>query len=75
MSADRSELYELIGKLPESEVASAADDLRRRIAGPRTVGTWPPEFFGIIDGDDMPEDLAGNVDDYLAGLGFGRDSL
>lgn len=74
MTVDRSELYELVERLPDSEVASAADDLRRRLAGPKPVGTWPPEFFGIIDGDEAPEDLARNADDYLAALGFGRDS-
>lgn len=74
MTVDRSELHELIEQLPDSEVASAADDLRRRIGGPKPVGTWPPEFFGIVTGDGVPDDLAENAEDYLAGLGFGRDS-
>lgn len=75
MGIDRGELHELIDQLPESEVALVADELRRRIVGPRPLGSWPPEFFGIIDGDRVPRDVATNPDGYLATLGFGRDSL
>ena len=41
--------------------------------GSRTA--WAPEFFGIVDGADLPADLATNTDDHLAASGFGRDSL
>jgi hypothetical protein len=36
---------------------------------------WSPEFFGIVDGADLPADLATHTDDYLAASGFGLDSL
>lgn len=51
MSVDRNELHELIDKLPEDQVASAADDLRR-LPKPELSRDWPPEFFNIIDGSE-----------------------
>ncbi len=75
VSIDRGGLRELIEQLPDYEVASAADGPHRRIAGPKAAGTWPPDFFGILDGDEVPPDLADDVDRHLAALGFDRDSL
>lgn len=61
-------------ELPEDQVAAALADVRRRL--PRqTKKDWAPEFFGIIDGADVPADLSTNVDNDLATSGFGRDSL
>ena len=34
-------------------------------------GPWPPSWFGAIDRDDLPADLARNHDKYLAESGFG----
>jgi hypothetical protein len=45
-----------------------------RLARPAN-NAWSPEFFGIVDGTDLPAALATNPDDHLAGSGFGRDSL
>lgn len=70
MSVDRSELHELIDELPDEQVASAADELRRRLRKPAVDRPWPPKWFGMIDDPDIPEDLAENVDKYLA-EGFG----
>lgn len=75
MSVDRSDLHHLVDELPDDQVASAADELRRRQAVVEPVGQWPPEFFNIIDGVGMPTDAAQDVDLYLAAYGFGRDSL
>ena len=75
MTADRHELYDLVEELPDDQVAAAITDLRRRVAKPKPKGSWPPEFFGIIDGGDLPTNLARNVDDFLTASGFGRDPL
>jgi len=62
------------GRAAEDQVAVVLADVRRRL--PRTEDkAWAPEFFGIVDGADLPADLATNTDDYLAVSGFGRDSL
>ena len=75
MTADRHELHELVDELPEDQVASAIDDVRRRMPKPEPERPWPPAFFGIIDGSEAPTDIARNVDLHLAAFGFGRDSL
>lgn len=68
MTAAREELHKLIDALPDDQVAAATVDVRRRAAH------WPPEFFGIIDGADTPNDVASNTDHYLAAYGFGLDA-
>lgn len=74
MAAERHELHELVDELPEDQVAVVLADLRRRL--PRSEAkTWSPEFFGIVDGADIPADLATNTDHYLAASGFGSDLL
>jgi hypothetical protein len=74
VTAERHELHELVDELPEDQVAVVLADVRRRL--PRNGDkAWSPEFFGIVEGADIPTDLATNVDDYLAASGFGRDSL
>ncbi|MEI2715225.1 MAG: hypothetical protein V9G04_18515 [Nocardioides sp.] len=75
MTADRHELHELVEALPDDQVALAIADVRRRMERPAADSTWPPEFFGIIDGEDAPANVARDVDGFLAGAGFGRDSL
>lgn len=73
MTDERHELHELVDELPEDQVAAALADVRRRL--PRNNGkAWSPEFFGIVDGAELPADLATSTDDYLAASGFGRDS-
>ena len=74
MTAERHKLHELVDELPEDQVAAALGDVRRR--PPRSKGkAWAPELFGIVDGANLPADLATNTEDYLAASGFGRDSL
>lgn len=74
MTAERHELHELVDELPEDPVASALTDVRRRL--PRSEGkAWAPEFFGIVDGAELPADLATSTDGYRAASGFGGDSL
>ena len=72
MTVDRSELHKLIDSLPDDQVRSAAEDLRRR-AQPRPshrkqafawVGTGVAKD-GITDLSTNPEHLEG----------FGRESL
>jgi hypothetical protein len=75
MSANRDELRDLVDELPEDQVALAIADVRRRLPQAKKEQSWPPEFFGIIDGSETPADVAANVDLYLAAYGFGRDSL
>jgi hypothetical protein len=71
MTADRSELHELIDELPDDQVALVADDLRRRLPRPRADRPWPPEWFGMIT--DGPSDASSpeRIDQVLS-QGFGR---
>lgn len=72
MSTHRDELRELVDELPEDQVDALLVEARRR-ARPRSVAErpWPPPWFGAIDRDDLPADLARNHDTYLAESGFG----
>ena len=73
MTAERQELHDLVDELPEDQVAAALADVRRRLS--RSEGkSWAPEFFGIVEGADIPADLATNIDGYLDAAGFCRDS-
>lgn len=74
MTAARDELRRLVEQIPEAQLSSALAELQR-LTEDQPPRTWPPEFFGIIDGSDAPTDAAANVDLYLAAYGFGRDSL
>jgi len=68
VTAERHKLHVLVDELPEDQVAAALADVRRRL--PRNDGrAWSPEFFGIVDGTDLPADLATHTDDYLARMG------
>ena len=75
MTADRHELHDLVDELPDDQVVLAIADVRRRLSKPKSEGTWPPEFFGVIDGAEVPSNLARDVDGFLAASGFGRDSV
>lgn len=72
VSEARQELIELVEALPEDQVGAVLADLRRRgqVPPPRS-GSWPPAWFGAIDRDDLPSDLARNHDRYLAESSFG----
>lgn len=72
MSEARDELIELVTGLPDDQVDAVLADLRRRSqVKPAPNGAWPPVWFGAIDRDDLPPDLARNHDKYLAESGFG----
>lgn len=73
MTAARDELRRLVEQLPEEQLSTALAKLQR-LAEEQPKGTWPPEFFGIIDGSHAPTNAVANVDLYLAAYGFGRDS-
>jgi len=75
MTADRHELHDLVDELPDDQVALAIADVRRRLLRPKSESDWPPEFFGIIDGTEVPTNVARDADDFLAAYGFGRSSL
>lgn len=75
MSASRDELHHLIDGLPDDQVAAVVADVKRRMARPPSDENWPPEFFNIVDGSEIPSDVGENVDLHLAALGFGRDFL
>jgi hypothetical protein len=66
MTAERHELHELVDELHEDQVAVVLADVRRRLARPANKG-WAPEFFGIVEGSDLPKGLATNTEHYLRG--------
>lgn len=58
---------------PEDQVAAALADVRRRL--PRSeCKARAREFLGIVDGGDIPTDLATNTDHYLTASVVGPDS-
>jgi len=76
MAEAREELIHLVlQQLLEDQVNALLADARRRAhSGAKSVGAWPPAFFGSIKRDDLPEGLARNHRKHLAELGFGEDS-
>lgn len=75
MAEAREELIHLVQQLPEDQVNALLADARRRVhSGAKSMGAWPPAFFGSIKRDDLPPDLARNHRKHLAELGFGEDS-
>lgn len=70
MSAERDELRRLVDELPDDQVRSALDDVRRRAAR-RDPRPWPPPWFGIASG--RRTDTAARADELL-GEGFGRSA-
>jgi hypothetical protein len=72
MTGDRDELHQLIDTRPEDQVEALLADVRRCTRPrPGEERTWPLSWFGAIDRDDLPADLAGDHDKYLAESGFG----
>lgn len=72
MSEARDELRELLDSLPDDQVDAVLADVRRRTQPkPHSDRPWPPSWFGAIDRDDLPTDIARNHDKYLAESGFG----
>jgi len=69
MTASRSELIELIKRLPDDRVETVLADVRR-LAADAPSGDWPPRFFSIGESNDGRTDNARRVDEILA-EGFG----
>lgn len=73
MTADRSELHELVDELPDDQIDLVVADLRRRTrpAPPRV--TEPFAWIGMVkEAKNGRTDNAERVDELLA-QGFGRD--
>jgi uncharacterized protein len=70
MSGDRDELRRLVEELPDERLSAVLAEARRQVHPQRSPGTWPPSWFGAIEGDRT--DLGRNHEDLLAD-GFGRD--
>ena len=73
MTADRSELHELIDALPDEQVPLAAEDLRRRTKARAERTTEPFAWIGAGVTKDGSTKVSANLDKHLSG--FGRDSL
>ncbi|KXO90823.1 hypothetical protein HWD35_06565 [Tsukamurella tyrosinosolvens] len=68
MSADRDELRRLVDEMPDADVAHVLTEVKRHLA-PVPRGTWPPAWFGSIEGDGTA--VGARADEFLA-EGFGR---
>ncbi len=71
VAAPREELHKLVEQLPDEQVQGAAADLKARLAPVREPGSWPPAWFGIVDGS--ANDVSEQVEEILA-EGLGRRS-
>lgn len=72
MGEARDELRDLVDSLPDDQVDALLAEARRRARPqPKSKRPWPPAWFGAIDRDDLPPDLARNHDKYLTESGFG----
>ena len=69
MSTPREELRELVEALPDEHVSAAVSDLKSRLTGGPTTGTWPPAWFGIAEG--ASQDASERVEEILS-EGMGR---
>ncbi len=71
MSADRSDLHDLVNAMPREQLPFAIADLRRRLNRPRVVNSAPFAWVGAIT--DSPSDASSpeRIDEVLA-QGFGR---
>lgn len=70
MTAERSELHELVDALPDDQVARALTDVRRLLPNADSTPTWPPAFFGMGVDKEGRTHLSERVDEILA-VGFG----
>lgn len=66
MSAERDELARLVQELPEQQVPTVLREVRKHLDDERR---WPPEWFGIADGDGTS---VGARAEELLDEGFGR---
>jgi hypothetical protein len=71
MTADRSELHHLIDGLPDNQVALVLADVRR-LADEKPKGTWPPEFFGMLEDGPVNGSSPAYIDELLS-QGFGSE--
>lgn len=78
MSTPREELHALIDSMSDKAAADMLPELRllklqaeARTERPRPAGSWPPAWFGSIDG--TPPDLSEHIDEILSAE-FGRNA-
>jgi len=64
MSTPRDELRDLVEQLPDDQVPAVVAELRSRLAPVRAQRSWPPAWFGIVEGSDG--DLSERVEEILA---------
>lgn len=67
-SPERDELMRLVEDLPDDQVPQVLADVRRHLRPVREV-TWPPVFFGSIEGDGTA--IGARAKELLA-EGFGQ---
>lgn len=67
-SPERDELKRLVDELPDEKVPQVLADLRRHLH-PVRERTWPPAFFGSIEGDGTA--IGAHAEELLR-EGFGR---
>ncbi|MFT4287579.1 hypothetical protein [Nocardioides sp.] len=66
MSVDRSDLHHLVDELPDDQVASAADELRRRTRAHRTHAHKPLSWMAMGPSRHASTEDARRVDEILA---------
>ena len=68
MSVQREELLRLVEELPEDQVPTVLDDVRRHLRAVRDR-SWPPAWFGAAE--SQTTDVSARSEDLLD-EGFGR---
>ena len=66
MSADKDELIRLVRQLPDEDVSSVIDDVRRRLR-PVRERRWPPAWFASAEGDGSA--IGARSEELLDGFG------
>jgi hypothetical protein len=70
VSAEKDELIRLVRQLPDEDVSSLIDDVRRRLR-PVRDRQWPPAWFASAEGDGT---AVGARSEELLSDGFGQSS-
>jgi hypothetical protein len=70
MSPERKELLRLVEELPDQDVPAVLAEVRRHLEpAPEPSSTWPPTWFGSIEGDGT---AVGRRSEELLADGFGH---
>jgi hypothetical protein len=70
MSVQREELLRLVEELPEEEIPTVLDDVRRHLRAVHGQ-SWPPSWFGA--GESQTANVAARSEELLD-EGFGRSA-